>query len=749
MQHSLTTLSTLVQEISVAENAMQAMQAIVARLSVLLDVPVCSLYLKAPNRSKLILAATKGLAAQVGKIRLDMDQGLVGTIAATKHSLNLADAPTHDKFVYFPEAHEEPYRQFLGAPLIHLRQLIGVLVIQGKARQPFSQEAEALLVTLASQLAATLSNIQKSGEWMPSRRSRVSYKRYNGVISSTGIAIGTLTPLRTQVDLSKEPDRDSTDSAAELQRFDSALTQVAEELERGASRIKALPEDIVSLFAVYRMMLDSPELQQGSRHLIREGRTAPWAVRQTALELASVFEQADDPYMKARGEDVRNIAIKLLEQMAKRKSSPQPDKKTPIILAGQLISITDLSDYHAEQLQGIVCTSGSALSHTSIVANALGIPAVMGVSDMEIERYLEQTVVLDGSRGEVIISPPPAMLHEYRQLQRNEQRFNKSLANLKDKPAVTQDGFHITLLTNTGLLADVSPGLRNGAEGIGLYRSEIPFMIHDNFPTEEEQYQVYKEVIDAYSPRPVAMRTLDIGGDKQLPYFEFKEENPALGWRGVRFTLDNTALLITQIRAMIRAGHGRDNLQLLVPMVSRIDEIKAIKEVISQSISELNKEGRQVSIPKLGIMIEVPSAMLMLQKIAPYIDFVSIGSNDLTQYLLAVDRNNPKVSRLFNTLHPAVLNALQMIRKQCAELGLPVSLCGEMASDPAAVLLLIAMGYDRLSLSAHRIPKIKWLIRQINREDTHKLLQKANDAEDEAEVRKLLNRKLKALGLSS
>ncbi len=749
MQHSLATLTTLVQEISGAENAMQAMKAIVARLSLLMEVPVCSLYLKSPSRSKLILAATQGLAeSSVGKIRLALDEGLVGTIAATKHPLNLADAPTHDKFAFFPQAHEEPYHQFLGVPLIHLRQLTGVLVVQGKAKKPFSQEAEAFLVTIASQLAATLSNIQKSGEWIPSRKPRNPYKRFNGVISSSGVGIGTLTPIQTQVSLDKEPVKKGEGINEETLRFMSALEKVGDDLDRGASRIeKDLPEDIVSLFAVYRMMLDSPELKEGVLDWIQQGRSAHWSVRQTALDLAAVFEQADDPYMKARGEDVRNIAIKLLTQMAKRVKSTLPDKKTPIILAGHLISIADLSEYSTSQIQGIICTSGSALSHTSIVANALGIPAVMGVSDLDIDRYLQLPVVLDGNRGEVIISPPAAMLKEYRQLQRNEQKFTKSLADLKDQPAVTQDGFHVTLLTNTGLLADVSPGLLNGAEGIGLYRSEIPFLIHDNFPTEEEQYQVYKEVIDAYSPRPVAMRTLDIGGDKQLPYFEFKEENPYLGWRGVRFTLDNTALLVTQIRAMIRAGHGRENLQILIPMVSRIDEIKSIKEVIEQSIAELQKEGKQTSIPKLGIMIEVPSAMLLLDKMAPYIDFVSIGSNDLTQYLLAVDRNNPKVSRLFDNLHPAVLSALQIIREKCSQFNLPVSLCGEMASDPASVLLLIAMGYDRLSLSAHRIPKIKWLIRQTKREDMLRLLQKANEAEDEAEIRKMLNRKLKALGL--
>lgn len=749
MQHSLATLTTLVQEISDAESAMTAMQTIVARLSQLMDVPVCSLYLKSPTRSKLILAATQGLSkTSVGKIKLGLDEGLVGSIASTKHSLNLADASSHDKFVLFPQAQETTYKQFMGVPLIHLRQLVGVIVVQGKVKKPFSQETEAFLITIASQLAATLSNIQKSGEWIPKRRPGKLYKRFNGIVSSSGIGIGELVHINTHIDLQVEPDKSDSNLEDEQDLFETALQKVIDDLEHGANKIKKdLPEDIISLFSVYRMMLESPELKDGTLDKIQSGNSAMWSVRETAFELAAVFEMADDPYMKVRGEDVKNIAIKLMTQMAKHELTTSPDSQTPIILAGDLISIADLSEYNSSQIQGIISTSGSALSHTSIVANALGLPAVMGVSDLDIKRYRGQLSIVDGNRGEVVISPPKEMVREYRLVAKHEQQFNETLAKYKDLPAVTLDGFHVTLHTNTGLLADVSPGLRNGAEGVGLYRSEIPFMVHDNFPTEEEQYQVYKEVIDAYSPRPVSMRTLDIGGDKQLPYFSFKEENPYLGWRGIRFTLDNTALQITQIRAMLRAAHGRDNLQILVPMVSRIDEIKSIKELIQQSLLELKKEGKQVSKPKLGIMIEVPSAMLLLDKVAPYIDFVSIGSNDLTQYLLAVDRNNPKVSSLFDHLHPAVLVALQMIKKKCSELNLPVSLCGEMAADPASVLLLIAMGFDRLSLSAHRIPKIKWLIRQLKREDLLKLLTKANVAEDETEVRKVLSKKIKEFGL--
>ncbi|WP_136680919.1 phosphoenolpyruvate--protein phosphotransferase [Neptunomonas sp. XY-337] len=749
MQHSLANLTPLVQEISDAENAVAAMQTIVARLSDLMEVPVCSLYLKSPSRAQLILAATQGLSqSAVGKIRLNPEEGLVGTVAATKNLLNLEDASLHEKFRLFPDAEETPYRQFMAVPLIHLRQLVGVIVIQGTKRAPFSPEAEAFLVTVASQLAATLNAIQKSGDWMPRRRPGKLYKRYDGISGSTGVAVGQLTQLNSQVDLKASLPKKADDIQEELERFHHALEGAIAEVEQGEARIeKDLPEDIASLFTVYRMMLASPELSANVITLIEKGNTAIWSVRKAALDHAAVFEASEDPYMQARAEDVRNIAIKLINQMLRKKRLREPPKDTAIILAGDLISITDLSDFDKDQIVGIICRSGSALSHTAIVANALGIPAVMGVTELDIERYSGQTVIIDGNSGFVIASPPKEMTREYRQIKRNEEKFNSQLAQLKDLPAETDDGFHVTLLTNTGLLADVSPGLVNGAEGVGLYRSEIPFMVHDGFPTEDEQYRVYKQVIDAYYPRPVSMRTLDIGGDKQLPYYEIKEENPYLGWRGIRFTLDNTALQITQLRAMVRAGHGRENLQIIVPMVSRIDEIKALRALLDQVLKDLHNEGKQATAPKLGIMIEVPAAILLLEKAAPYIDFVSVGTNDLAQYLLAVDRNNPKVSRLFDPLHPAVLSALEMIQARCKTLNLPISLCGEMAADPAAVLLLIAMGFDRLSLSAHRIPMIKWVIRNTSRKDLEKLLIKAQKAEDESEIRRMTKRKLKTLGL--
>ncbi len=739
-QPSLSALTSIVEQIARTGDPRAVMSNIVQRLRELMQVDVCSLYLCTPDFQHLILAATEGLSPQsVGKAKLKLDEGLVGHIAASLSTLNLGDAPADDRFVFIPETHEMPYHRFLGVPLLHLRKLIGVLVIQGREREPFSQEAEAFLITVASQLAGTLSHLQSKGDWYEKRGARGGYRRFPGLKGAPGLGLGKLWLVRPHLSLEQVRAACSSNPDTDKNAISEAIAAVSEELESGSGHLgQHLPGDLHALFSVYQMMLQSPELSQQILARIDAGDNAPWALKQTITAMAEQFRQADDPYLKARAEDICNIGQRILNQLLSRE---RPSMETPdeaLILAGELISIADLAEYPLHQIHGIICTQGSTLSHTAILANALGIPAVMGVEQFEPEQHKGATLIADGHRAECVLNPPVALLAEYRRMIDDEQRFMQGLERLRDQPAVTTDGFTVSLLTNTGLLADATPGLQRGAEGVGLYRSEIPFMIHDNFPTEQEQYMLYRKVLQAYAPRPVNMRTLDIGGDKQLPYFDITETNPYLGWRGIRFSLDNAPLLISQIRAMLRADIDNGNLRLLVPMISRVDEIQSFRRYVEKAVEALNRDGQAVRMPEIGMMIEVPSAMLLLPRLAPYIDFVSIGSNDLTQYLLAVDRNNPRVSGLFDHLHPAVLVALEQIQQQCDALGLPVSLCGEMASDPAAVLLLVAMGYNCLSLSAYNIPRVKLLIRSISRTSLACLLEQTRQCNSEVEVRALL-----------
>ncbi len=746
MEHSLSILRQIVQEASTAASPIKQMSCIVSAVSKAMRVSVCSLYV-ADDEGLLTLAATEGLdPASVGKVQLREGEGLVGTIALNSHPLNVDDAPRHPDYRYFPETHEEEYLAFLGVPLVYLRRLIGVLVVQERQRRKFSDEEEAFLITVAAQLSAAISLQKTVPAADATGRDAGAGRKVSGVRGAGGIGIGKI-HLITQSGLDQVVDREITDIEGELLRFHRALQETRDELQQGAKLLTGkLPDDAAAIFSAYRMLLDSGTLTRAIEAGIRAGNWAAGALRAGIAEYAGVFEAMEDPYLRARCEDIRTIGDKLYARLGGQ-GSPQLSDGHNLILAGDLVSITDLASYPREQLAGILCLSGSTLSHTAVLANALGIPAVMGTG--EIKGLQTGTpAILDGHQGQVILGPSELVLEEYRALAMRERHFIEGLDYLKDQPAVTPDGRRIKLYSNTGLMADISPGLNRGAEGIGLYRSEIPFMQHDSFPTEEEQRQIYRHVLSAYAGKPVQMRTLDIGGDKALPYYRFSEENPYLGWRGIRFTLDNGPIFMTQIRAMLRASEGLNNLRILLPMVSRVDELDAFGALLDDAREQLADEGYRILRPQVGIMVEVPAAVPLLPFFAKRIDFISIGSNDLTQYLLALDRNNPRVSRMFDNLHPAVLKEIHRIVRKGRAFGLKVGLCGEMAADPLAVVLLLGMGIDTLSMSAFNLPKIKWLIRTLPGTVAETLLAKALELEHESDIRQLTRQALIDHGLA-
>jgi len=410
-----------------------------------------------------------------------------------------------------------------------------------------------------------------------------------------------------------------------------------------------------------------------------------------------------------------------------------------VILVGDEVSISDIAAVPGEKLVGIICFSGSSMSHTAVLANALGVPAVMGVGALKNLRNRERFIV-DGNSGQIVRYPNDMLCSEFQRLIDEEKQLLNKLSTLRDLPGVTPDGFLVRMFTNSGLLADLSPGLKHGAQGIGLYRTEIPFMVRDSFPSEQEQMEVYSHVFRAYEGKPVYMRTLDVGGDKQLPYFPItNEDNPALGWRGIRFTLDNIQLLMTQVRAMLRAGGADGNLHILLPMVSATSEIDTFNELLGEAIQQLNDENKDVRRPKVGVMIEVPAAISQLPFWCRKLDFVSIGSNDLTQYMLALDRNNSRVATRYDHLHPAVIHEINRVVNIARQHNLPLSLCGEMASDPLAVILLIGMGISTLSMSATKLPRIKFLIRSLPQNKAETILQQCLQMDNVQEIRALLH----------
>ena len=756
---SLELLRHIIVDASRARNQVQLVDCIVRHVQRVYNVPVCSLYLLDNELQELRLIATLGLdSGSVDKVRLALGQGLIGRIADSQLPILQDRASSHPDYRYFPETGEASFDAFLGVPIVHHGNTLGVLVLQDTPPRQFDNEDEAFLVTLSAQLASSL--LRWTGPTVSDAGAHQT-QYIEGIKGAAGLAVGKLYFVSKGLSHGPADSAGQIDPVQELSRFQAAVKQTRVDLNDASIRLRSsVSAEILEVFDFYQMMLGSEQLGQAIEERISQGDSAVSALRRTVDECALVFEAMPDPYFQARGEDVRNVGNRLYYHLQEHlpehhlqdphhpKAGRRPTKATSgVILIGDQVSVTDIGQFEPEQLAAIICMKGSALSHTAALASGLGIPAVMGIKDIS---GLQQgdLVAVDGYRGRLIVDPSPVVLQRFEQ-QINEQRQQQQrYFKCRHLPAETLDGFRIRLLANTGLRTDITPGLARGAEGVGLYRSEIPFMAQPNFPSEEEQLEIYQHLLSTYQPLPVTMRTLDIGGDKSLPYFSYKEDNPGLGWRGIRFTLDNRPVFICQLRAMLRSNATSRNLRIMLPMVSRLDEVLDTIELLDIAEAQLTKEGLDFYRPPLGIMVEVPAAITLLPFMAPYIDFISIGSNDLSQYLLAVDRNNPRVASRFDSLHPAVLHTLVALVKEANRLRLEVSLCGEMASDPLAVVLLLGMGIETLSLSSFSLPKIKHLIRHLHRSDAERWLTQALKLGDEADIRQLLTAELTRCQLS-
>ena len=365
----------------------------------------------------------------------------------------------------------------------------------------------------------------------------------------------------------------------------------------------------------------------------------------------------------------------------------------------------------------------------------MGVPTVMGAVDLPFNQLDGKQIILDGYRGEVISNPSVQLLTRYENTIKEQDQLVAGLENLKDLPCETADNHRVHLWVNTGLMSDVMHSLDQGAEGIGLFRTEVPFLLSERFPSEQEQTKIYREQLEAFAPKLVTMRTLDVGGDKDLPYFPIEEENPFLGWRGIRVTLDHPEIFMAQVRAMLRASIGLENLQIMLPMISNVNEVNSATQLIKRAHRELLQENLDVKYPPIGVMIELPAAVYQTRALAKLVDFISVGSNDLTQYLLAVDRNNPRVANLYSAFHPAILNALYQVVLQAQGQKKPVSICGEMAGDPGAAVLLLAMGFDTLSMNASALLKVKSVIRSVSLDTARDLLDQVMQMEDAQTIR--------------
>ncbi|MES2604720.1 MAG: phosphoenolpyruvate--protein phosphotransferase [Pseudomonadota bacterium] len=731
----------LQKEVSELATPTAQVRKIVDSVSEIIGTDVCTLYLKDQHQD-MVLMASHGLV-ETGPVSIPSGRGLVGLVAQEKHPLNIAKASEHPNFFYVEGTAEERFESFCGVPLVHYGKVIGVLVVQRADALALTPESEALLITLCSQLAHIVAD-------MPVTLQGAHINTYvRGVRGSSGVGIG-FGVLCDHGELFSVADEPCNDIDAAMRDWQRVLLTVRSEIEEEENTLRAhLSAQESSIFHTYSSLLADQALIQKVEAEIRAGNWLPGALRRTIQYFADLFLEMDDPYLRARHEDIHHLGNKLYASLKGNNTlAEHVASVSQVVLIGDQVSVSDIATVPTEKLVGIICFEGSSLSHTAVLANALGVPAVMGIGNFKNLRNRERFIV-DGNTGQVVRYPNDRLCAEFQQLINEEKQLSNKLSALRDEPALTPDGFTVRLLANSGLLADLTPGRKHGAQGIGLYRTEIPFMVRQSFPSEQEQVDVYSQVFQTYTGMPVYMRTLDVGGDKQLPYFPITdEENPALGWRGIRFTIDNIQLLMTQVRAMLLAAAANDgDLHILLPMISAAEELNSFNQLLIEAMGQLQQQGCAVRRPKVGVMIEVPAAISQLPFWSNRIDFVSIGSNDLSQYLLALDRNNARVANRYDHIHPAVIHELHRVVGIAREYNLPLSLCGEMASDPLAVIVLLGMGITTLSMSATKLPRIKHLIRKLPQQRAAAILQQCLELDNSQDIRALLRTNILKLDL--
>ncbi|EON3355889.1 phosphoenolpyruvate--protein phosphotransferase [Yersinia enterocolitica] len=729
----LTRLREIVEKVAMATSLTDALELLVNETCLAMDTEVCSIYLADNDRRCYYLMATRGLKKPRGRtITLAFDEGIVGLVGRLAEPINLADAQSHPSFKYVPQVKEDRFRAFLGVPIIYRRQLLGVLVVQQREHRQFDESEESFMVTLATQLAGILSQSQLNAIFGQYRQTRI-----RALAAAPGVAVAEGWQDTSQPSLDLVYEASTLDTAQERERLTQALEEAAAEFRRFSKRFAASSQkESAAIFDLYSHLLNDARLKRELFAQIDAGSVAEWAVKQVVEQFAAQFASLQDTYMRERASDLRALGQRLLFHLDDSTSGASQWPERFILVADELTA-TLLAEVPQDRLAGVVVRDGAANSHAAILVRAMGIPTVMG-ADIQPALLNQRLLIVDGYRGEVLVDPEPVLVKEYQRLVTEEIELSKLAEDDVEQPAALKSGERIQVMLNAGLSPEHEQLLGGRVDGVGLYRTEIPFMLQSGFPSEEEQVTQYQGMLQLYPNKPVTLRTLDIGADKQLPYMPISEENPCLGWRGIRVTLDQPEIFLIQVRAMLRANAGTGNLGILLPMITSLEEVDEAKRLIDRAGREVQELlGYALPQPKLGVMVEVPAMIFMLPYLKSRVDFISVGTNDLTQYLLAVDRNNTRVASLYDSLHPAMLQVLSHILTQATQSGLQVSLCGEMAGDPMGALLLVGLGYRNLSMNGRSVARIKYLLRNIDLVDAQALAERVLNAQMTTDVRHL------------
>jgi phosphotransferase system enzyme I (PtsP) len=715
-------------------SAQERLDRLVVMIAATMVADVCSIYLTRGAVHELF--ATQGLKPEaVHRTRLKEGEGLVGLVAQSAQPLNIADAPHHERFSYRPETGEDPYNAFLGVPIVRSERTFGVLVVQNRVSRVYGEDEVEALQTIAMVLAEMVASgafgdLSGLAE-VEARASRP--EALQGRAFSDGLAIGVVVLHEPHAPLGRVI---ADDPAKEEQRLEDALARVRAEihemLEGDPGRLSGVSRDVLETFA---MLASDPSWELKLRHGVRAGLSADAAVERVRGEHRAKFNATRDPYLRERLNDLEDLDNRVLRALAGVGANAQVLPENAILIARDL-GPAELFDYGAERLRGVALEEGGATGHAAIVARAMGIPMVGILPGLLSRVESGDQVVLDGESGEVRLRPAPEMLAAYRQRIASRGERDAAFARLRETPPVTADGERVSLLLNAGLALDVRQLDEVGAEGIGLFRTEFQFMVAEQLPRLESQTALYRDVLNAAGNRPVTFRTLDLGGDKVLPYMSAeREENPALGWRAIRIGLDRPGLLRYQLRALIHAAAGR-RLRVMFPLVTTIDEFDAARALVDQELAWARKSGRTApSVVEVGVMVEAPAMAWSIPDLKGRADFISIGTNDLMQYFFAADRGNPRVSDRYDILSAPALRLLRRIREDAEAAGLAVSVCGEAAGRPVEAMALTALGYRRLSMPASGIGPVKRMLLSLDARQASEWVEKAVKARSGARQR--------------
>jgi phosphotransferase system, enzyme I, PtsP len=692
-------------------SAQERLDKIVVLIAANMVAEVCSVYVLRVDAT-LELYATEGLNRDaVHSTVLRSDEGLVGLVSSQATAINLSNAQAHPAFSFRPETGEEIYHSFLGVPVLRAGNTLGVLVVQNRAKRTYSEEEVEALQTTAMVLAemiasGELSALAPPGAEPAARRSL----HLSGMALSEGIALGHVVLHEPRVVVTNYI---ADDVSKELKHLESAIealrTDLDQLLEHGDVADGGEHRDVLE---AYRMFAYDRGWVHKLEEAVMTGLTAEAAVERVQSDTRARMLRQTDPYLRERLHDLDDLANRLMRQLTGRDHAPSRENLPEnAILVARSMGPAALLDYDRKRLRGLVLEEGGPNSHVAIVARALGIAAVGEIDNATGIADPGDAVIVDGSAGDVHLRPLPDLEAAYAERVRLRARRQQQYQALRDQPCVTKDGEEMTLLINAGLSVDLPHIADTGAAGIGLFRTELQFMVAPNFPRSSEQYTLYRAVLDAADDKPVTFRTLDIGGDKVLPYMRnVEEENPALGWRAIRLGLDRPALLRTQLRALLRAGGGR-SVKIMFPMIAAVAEFDQAKELVERELTHLRRHGHKLPDEvEVGSMVEVPSLLYQLDELLEHVDFLSVGSNDLVQFLYAVDRGNPRVSGRFDPLSAPVLRALRDIAEKSRQYGKPVTVCGELASQPIGALALAALGYRSLSLTPSAVGPVKAML---------------------------------------